>query len=349
MAFILVKELQNMEFYLVGIQTVCDLIFTGLVGFAFFIFQCKESLANVCSGKTFNYDSRAHTVCPADSWIERFAYSDNFIEKIGPYSKQLQNAMENFPLYSQCFLMVGMSFERWVKVCRPHEVKTILSKRNQIILYAGVSLPTVMIPTLLLWDLLYFGPDMQYRLENVELQCPACIIESKPYLKHGMQISVTLISIAISGLFYFKIVQAFKTIRQTPRSKTLTKAFIFLWVSWVVCVLPSLIFETYMTHVKLSKSHYYTYYTWDTNEFLMEMSKIYGNWNSYMRTLAAINPIFRVLKHSYGFINSLLLIILLRPFKEPVQDLIRRLKFRNKENGTEKEKQAEKENAAEMS
>ena len=44
------------------------------------------------------------------------------------------------------------------------------------------------------------------------------------------------------------------------------------------------------------------------------------------RLLVGINTSFRVLKHSYGFINSILLIVMIRPLKEPTVDLIVKVK-----------------------
>ena len=60
-----------------------------------------------------------------------------------------------------------------------------------------------------------------------------------------------LLFAALSATLYYKIVRTFQSSRQqTARSKTLTRAFIALWVSWILMVLPSQIFNVYLTHYK---------------------------------------------------------------------------------------------------
>ena len=60
--------------------------------------------------------------------------------------------LEAFPFYSQCFLMVGMSFEHWVKVCIPHRAKEILSQLNQIVFYFIVLFAAVFVPVAFFGD-----------------------------------------------------------------------------------------------------------------------------------------------------------------------------------------------------
>ena len=48
--------------------------------------------------------------------------------------------------------MLGLSFERFVNVCLPHDVKTILSRTNRIMLNGSVAFLIVMIPAMLLID-----------------------------------------------------------------------------------------------------------------------------------------------------------------------------------------------------
>ena len=65
----------------------------------------------------------------------------------------LTSMLEEFSLYYQCFLTLGMSFERWVKVCRPHDSKRILSLRNSMALYFLLTIFAITIPSLSLLDL----------------------------------------------------------------------------------------------------------------------------------------------------------------------------------------------------
>ena len=68
------------------------------------------------------------------------------------YLLYLHRAMELYPLYSQCFLTFGMSFERWVCVCRPHNAKQILNKQNRlwltfVAIALSVGVPSAFLPT----------------------------------------------------------------------------------------------------------------------------------------------------------------------------------------------------------
>ena len=67
----------------------------------------------------------------------------------------IKEAMELYPLYAQCFLLLGMSFERWVIICRPHNVKQILRTENRLRLYTVTIFCSMTIPSLLLADIIY--------------------------------------------------------------------------------------------------------------------------------------------------------------------------------------------------
>ena len=47
--------------------------------------------------------------------------------------------METFPFYSQCFLMLGLCFERWIMICRPHAKNQILTTSDRLILNAVIA------------------------------------------------------------------------------------------------------------------------------------------------------------------------------------------------------------------
>ena len=88
------------------------------------------------------------------------SFVPNFIGKYGykmrdDYLLYLHRSMELYPLYSQCFLTFGMSFERWVCVCRPHDAKQILNKRNRLWLIFGAIVLSVGVPSAFFADLIY--------------------------------------------------------------------------------------------------------------------------------------------------------------------------------------------------
>ena len=71
------------------------------------------------------------------SWAEWFnpGYPNLLLRD---YERYIRKIMDAFPFYSQCFLMLGLSLERWVYVCRPHSVKSLLNWRNRVILLTVV-------------------------------------------------------------------------------------------------------------------------------------------------------------------------------------------------------------------
>ena len=81
------------------------------------------------------------------TWLDPGTQSD----VITGLEMPVRKTIETFSFYSQCFLMLGLSFERWVNVCRPHDVKIILRKRNRVLLnFFVVILPVaISIPILI--------------------------------------------------------------------------------------------------------------------------------------------------------------------------------------------------------
>ena len=53
--------------------------------------------------------------------------------------------------------MVGMSLERWVIVCNPHEAMGMLTNKRRVVLHCVVTGLSVIFPGLILADLMYNG------------------------------------------------------------------------------------------------------------------------------------------------------------------------------------------------
>ena len=94
---------------------------------------------------TFCETALVQKLLPVSDWSNEERLLEN-------YFKYFNETMEVFPFYCQCFLMVGMSFERWVIVCKPHSVKQILSRKNKIIYYSLISLCAVIVPSCVVGD-----------------------------------------------------------------------------------------------------------------------------------------------------------------------------------------------------
>ena len=74
------------------------------------------------------------------------------------YFTLVQLAMEFFPFYAQCFLNLGMSYERWVNICRPFVLEKYLSYSRKLTLYILISVACLFAPMLVLMD--YFINDV---------------------------------------------------------------------------------------------------------------------------------------------------------------------------------------------
>ena len=74
-------------------------------------------------------------------------------EFFGGYKGTLKELLDLFPFYTQCFLIAGMSFERWLFVCRPICAQEFFKKRsNKLLFYCGISAVALSVPTLLFVD-----------------------------------------------------------------------------------------------------------------------------------------------------------------------------------------------------
>ena len=72
------------------------------------------------------------------------------------YNQTIRLAIDVFPFYTQCFLMLGISLERWIIVCRASEASSILRAPNKIFLYVTVSAVATLIPLLIMTDFYVF-------------------------------------------------------------------------------------------------------------------------------------------------------------------------------------------------
>ncbi len=113
--------------------------------------RCEEvdlhwKLFSVC-------DSAVHKGFPAESscgrpsyvlrlcamnfdWLESSIESGNTLFNRVLLTKSLYDMV---PFFTQCFLSVAMSFERFCFICKPHDAASILTKKRQLIAYSLIS------------------------------------------------------------------------------------------------------------------------------------------------------------------------------------------------------------------
>ncbi|XP_063725391.1 uncharacterized protein LOC134853345 [Symsagittifera roscoffensis] len=164
----------------------------------------------------------------------------------------------------------------------------------------------------------------------VETTCNDCI-QSDLFLKTILPATVFLPLLVISGFLYQKTSTNLTELKQVERKELLATSFKILWVGWVICVTPYTI-----------KASLYSLFKWDSeiDEYTGDASyvdfywfliyMVYGGYHEgeslanqrekYVQHRAnfILETLFRSLKISYSFINSILLIVLLKPFNQPL-------------------------------
>ena len=167
--------------------------------------------------------------------------------------------------------------------------------------------------------------------------CPDCAIHSFHYMENCIEAPCFAICAICSGLFYFKIIRTLRSGRQSSRTNTVTKTFVVLWISWILCVLPYIIMDFYTSTLMVEYQSWLSVRHTDPANFFDKLAIItfgvkrngekYMLWNKTTQMASAFYSAFMSLKHSYGFINSFLMIVLLRPFQQPVQSVINKIKI----------------------
>ena len=66
--------------------------------------------------------------------------------------------------------------------------------------------------------------------------------------------------------------------------------------------------------------------SWESHRFFSKISSGFKHWNADNIVVCAAFFIFRSTKHAYGFVNSILLIVLLRPFQQPIKMVVSKIR-----------------------
>ena len=144
-------------------------------------------------------------------------------------------------------------------------------------------------------------------------------------------------AILISGTLYCRTLKTLKNVRSVHRSSLITKIFIALWLLWVITSVPYKSFVA-LESLRIVKSSDNAI---DTSFYgvmsIMNLNDVFGPYDFVpiynedkfnlvkLRRQWYVEIGLRTWKISYGFINSLLLIILLKPFNQPIVKLFKKL------------------------
>ena len=105
----------------------------------------------------------------------------------------------------------------------------------------------------------------------------------------------------------------------------MARAFVLLWVSWLICVLPYQGIEVFYLWFRTkyaSQLEYRKQIDLAPREFknLIEMDNTLYSGDA--KAFVIVEALLSVIMFSYGFFNSLLLLVLVKPFREPVTVLL---------------------------
>ena len=139
-----------------------------------------------------------------------------------------------------------------------------------------------------------------------------------------LELSIFGVSFLISGFLYALVAAKLILGRRTRRIWVLSLALILLWLFWGLCCSPSLIYIARYRLIRID-DFFYAFTPSDMGYYIEERQPFAWRYKTN-RVTVLIDIALRALRHSYSFINSLLLIILLRPFQKPIATAVFKLK-----------------------
>ena len=162
-------------------------------------------------------------------------------------------------------------------------------------------------------------------------QCFYCLLPRYVY-QIVMPVSLHFPAILLSGIFYWLAIKTLNKSKSINRSGLITKVFAIQFVFWTITSVPYLVFRAtddlgfWRDQDNVEQGSFY---------FLMSKLSLkvnvfdYSDYNDIpldvINRLWLSEKVFRTFKISYGFINSLLLIILLKPFSRPIKQLLKKI------------------------
>ena len=154
-------------------------------------------------------------------------------------------------------------------------------------------------------------------------QCPWWSWECNRDLNRERDIALRLVvfwvSAIISGTLYALIIAKLRTTRRNPRKVALIRAFISLYALWILCFAPYDIFEVFYLSNRVLGN-------WLLPVTAPGAIKSQNNAGQFAfmgsrQRLILVEAVLSTLRFSYGFFNSLLLLALLKPFRDPPKNI----------------------------
>ncbi|XP_063722163.1 uncharacterized protein LOC134848579 [Symsagittifera roscoffensis] len=352
------EELHTLDYFLITYQCLSDLLYSGFLGTVFFFFDNYLHVKIICK---FFMTMGLENCYP---FLVKFCQSLSGYQLIGPgetvylvfddlgwqknrsqlYYSLFKYIPDYYSYWSQVFLMLAISIERYILIVKATESKTLLSTRRRRLLYGFAIILGFIIPSVYVVDYVFVNmlqielgsdKDFQYQYNYESLWCKFC---SLPTYVHTIVLPAVfhLSSILCSGFLYWRTWHCLRGMKQLDRKELLSKTFAILWISWVLLVTPDILKEAITGSTSDERLNIGAAYTGSFQQFMDEFfikkeqfEALDYEWNSISLTHAtmilAIKASLRTVKISFGFVNSIILIVLMKPFHEPIIRLIQRL------------------------
>ena len=163
-----------------------------------------------------------------------------------------------------------------------------------------------------------------------------CLIYSLFYLKNTIEIGCFAICALASGILYSRIIRVLRQSKSTSRGNKIANAFIFMWFSWIICVIPFLGVDLYASWLMDSSTDFSLFGRMQEapdffeEKVLTTLNGFGGNdyslWTKQTQVAYGLHFAATSVKHSCGFINSIVLIAILHPFRTPVTRMYDKIK-----------------------
>ena len=135
-----------------------------------------------------------------------------------------------------------------------------------------------------------------------------------------IQFGVFIPAVVICGYLYAHTFVILLKAKQNPRKIPLLVAFVLLWLLWILCFVPYEILDLYFVQFHQQNDSYYNCRLGThshPSEFRRTFldSKMPHEPDTVAIRFLIVEALLRVLKFSYGFINSLIVIVVIRQFQ----------------------------------
>ena len=137
--------------------------------------------------------------------------------------------------------------------------------------------------------------------------------------------SFFLVAAVISAILYAFVIRTLLATRQNPRKVALVKAFVALYLLWLVCFIPYDVLEVYYLNSNLINNLFKDFAPVAFKENIGEtisMPNVHNVlFSGEAKQFIIVEAVLGNLRVSFGLLNSILLFVLLKPFREPPKKL----------------------------